>query len=371
MRPIWIVLLILLLLSPAQAQETDSWALVAGGFSFVTAIAQAPGDADRLFIADLNGTIHVVETGQLLPEPFLDLRETITTENYGQGLLGLTFHPDYVDNGFFYVTYTPEGNSPILARYHVLTGDPNHADPDSALIILQVDHASTLHNGGDIAFGPDGYLYWSIGDGAYKRSPAQNIRSHLGAMLRIDVDSDTPYAIPSDNPYLEVEDALPELWAKGLRNPWRFSFDRETGDLYIADVGEAQMEEINLQIADSAGGENYGWNWFEGTWLYLGGSQQGMTFPVVEYPHDNGSCSVTGGYVYRGEQFPILRGQYVFGDYCSGLIWTTQRRDDGNWFTRQLMDTRYLITTFGQDNAGELYLADARNGAVYRLASLP
>ena len=354
---------------PAVAQdEALTWEVVAEGFGVITAIVQPMEDSSRLFVAELSGVIWVIEDGEALPDPFLNVTERITTEDYGQGLIGMAFHPDYADNGYVYISYTPPENSPILARYTVSSDNPNRALFDSELVILQVDHASTWHNGGDIAFGLDGMLYWSMGDGAYERSPSQNFQSHLGAILRLDVDSAEPYAIPDDNPFVDDETILPELWAKGLRNPWRISFDRETGDLYIADVGEHQMEEINFQAADSAGGENYGWNLFEGTWLYLGGSQAGMTFPVVEYRLGEGHCSVTGGYVYRGEDLPQLEGRYVFGDYCSGTIWTTYQQESGQWYTAQLMDTSYLITTFGVDNAGEIYLGDSRNGAVYRLA---
>jgi glucose/arabinose dehydrogenase len=371
MRRIWgITLLLLLCVVPAQAQEEDThWQRIADGFSFITAIVQPPNDSSRLFIADLAGRIMIVHDDVLLPEPFLDISDRMNTETYGQGLLGMTFHPDYAANGTFFVTYTSLENSPVLARYHV-TDDANRADAASEQIVLQVDHASPLHNGGDVAFGRDGYLYWSVGDGGYERSPAQSVRSHLGAILRLDVDNGDPYTLPADNPFIGVENALPELWAKGLRNPWRMSFDRETGDLYIADVGEAQMEEINFQPADSSGGENYGWNLFEGTWRYLGGSDDGMTFPVVEYPHDNGNCSLTGGYVYRGAALPELQGKYLFTDYCSGILWTTYRREGDNWYTAQLMDTRFSITTFGEDNVGELYVGDAREGVVYRLIAI-
>jgi glucose/arabinose dehydrogenase len=351
-----------------KAQNELQWQPIAEGFHFITAIVPEPNDDTRLFIADLEGQIRIIENGILLDEPFLDVSGLISTETYGQGLTGMSFHPDYAENGFFYISYTPVGNSPILARYTV-SDNPRVADAESAEIILQVDHASPWHNGGDIAFGQDDYLYWSMGDGAYKRSPSQNLRSHLGAILRLDVNGELPYEIPVDNPYLDNPDALPELWAKGLRNPWRFSFDSLTGDMYIADVGEAQMEEINFQTADSRGGENYGWNLFEGTWLYNGGSDEGLSYPVVEYPHDNGNCSITGGYVYRGRNLPELDGKYIFGDYCSGTIWTTYRQDNGNWFTAQLMETTTLITTFGRDNAGEIYLGDGRGGMVYKLIS--
>jgi len=351
----------------SQAQSAYEWQAIAEGFSFVTAIVQPRDDASRLFIMDLEGTISIVDNGELLPEPFLDVSEQITTETFGQGLIGMAFHPDYAENGYFYISYTPVGNHPILARYSVSADNPNQANFESELIIIQVDHASAWHNGGDIAFGQDGMLYWSMGDGTYTRSPSQNFQSHLGAILRLDVDSAEPYAIPDDNPFLDDETVLPELWAKGLRNPWRFSFDSLTGDMYIADVGQEQMEEINFQPADSTGGENYGWNLYEGTWLFNGGSQDGLTFPVVEYQHDNGSCSITGGYVYRGEDLTDLEGKYIFGDYCSGSVWTTYQQENGNWYTAYLMETNYLITTFGVDNAGEIYVGDARNGIVYQL----
>jgi glucose/arabinose dehydrogenase len=374
MRYMWgIVLVLLLCAAPVRGQETDQethWQQIADGFTFITAIVQPPDDSSRLFIVDLQGSIRIVEDGVLLPDSFLDLNSVINTETYGQGVLGMTFHPDYAQNGYFFVTYTSLDNSPTLARHTVSADDPNRANPDSALVVLVVDHASPLHNGGDVAFGRDGHLYWTVGDGGYLRSPAQSLRSHLGGILRLDVDNGTPYSIPPDNPYVNTPDALPELWAKGLRNPWRFSFDRETGDLYIADVGEAQMEEIDFQSADSHGGENYGWNLFEGTWLYNGGSDDGLTYPIVEYSHDNGNCSITGGYVYRGAALPDLVGKYVFSDYCSGMFWTTYRRDGENWYTAELMDTRFRVTTFGQDNAGELYVGDARSGAVYQLIGI-
>ena len=367
-KRLWFIVLFSICLV-SLAQETLTWQAVSDGFGVITAIVQAPNDSSRLFVANLSGTVSIIENGELLPEPFLDVSERITTEGFGQGLIGMAFHPDYAENGFFYVSYTPEGNSPILARYTVSPEYPNIAEFDSELIILQVDHSSTWHNGGDIAFGQDGMLYWSMGDGAYERSPAQNFQSHLGAILRLDVDSAEPYAIPVDNPFVNDETVLPELWAKGLRNPWRFSFDQETGDLYIADVGEHQMEEINFQSATSSGGENYGWNLFEGTWLYKGGSRKGMTFPVVEYKIEDGKCSITGGYVYRGENLPELIGKYIFADYCSGTIWTSYQQDSGLWYTAQLMDTSYRITTFGIDKGGEIYLGATNTGTVYQLVN--
>ena len=364
----WMILILMFAAAPTYAQQNSDWQLVAKGFTYVTAIVQPPHDPSRLFIADLQGTISIVQNGNLLPTPFLDIHNYINGKVFGQGLIGMAFDPDFAQNGNFYVAYTNADNWPVLSRYHV-SSDLNLADPLSEQIILKVDHASPEHNGGDIAFGSDGYLYWAIGDGAYKRSPSQNLQSHLGAVLRLDVEHGTPYTIPLNNPYLNGTNALPELWAKGLRNPWRISFDRLTGDLYIADVGEAQREEIDFQPAGRPGGQNYGWNLYEGTVLFNGGSKAGLTFPVVEYSHDNGNCAITGGYVYRGTVLPDLAGKYVFADYCSGILWTTYQKSPGSWYTAQLMTTRYRITTFGEDDAGELYIGDVNNGSVYRLIS--
>lgn len=366
----WLMSLLLALVFSVESSSAQSdiyWQKIADGFTFVTAIVQPPQDTSRLFIADLSGTISIIQDGQKLDQPFLDLTESINTTSYGQGLIGMAFHPHYAENGYLFVVYTDADNWVVLARYQVSEENANLVDTDSAQIILRADHASELHNGGDIAFGPNGYLYWAIGDGAYKRSPAPKLSSHLGGILRLDIDSNIPYAIPADNPYLGVENALPELWAKGLRNPWRISFDQLTGDFYIADVGEYQIEEVNFQPADSVGGQNYGWNQFEGTWLYYGGARAGLTFPVVEYQHDNGSCSITGGYVYRGSILPALAGKYVFSDYCSGILWSTYQEANGVWYTEQWADSPFHVTTFGQDNAGELYLGDSLKGEVYQL----
>jgi glucose/arabinose dehydrogenase len=283
-------------------------------------------------------------------------------------MLGMVFHPDYATNGLFFVDYTQTDGNPALVRFHVAADNPNLADPDSATTVFMIPHPTGFHFGGQLAFGPDGYLYWSMGDGATRRSPAPKLDSYLGSILRLDVTGADPYQVPADNPFVGQENALPELWAKGLRNPWRFTFDRATGDLYIADVGEAAMEEIDFQVAGDPGGENYGWNAYEGTNIFNNGSKDGLTFPVVEYSHDGGNCSITGGYVYRGTVLPDLVGKYMFGDYCSGWLWTTYRKDDGTWFTAQLLKTRLSLTTFGEDNAGEIYVGDGQGG-VYKLVA--
>lgn len=345
---------------------------IADGLLYPTAIVQPPGDASRLFVVDLQGKISIIQNGTVLEEPFLDVSADISITNFGEGLHNLAFHPDYVNNGFFYVVYTTTDGDGALVRYTVSADDPNKADPASKKIIFIIPHPYDFHYGGGLAFGPDGDLYWSMGDGAQGKanpSPAQKLDSYLGAIVRLDVDGGDPYRVPPDNPYLNNPDALPELWAKGLRNPWRFSFDRETGDLYIADVGEGQYEEINFQPANSPGGENYGWNYFEGDAPFKGQTDAETIFPAVEYPHDNGSCSITGGYVYRGHELPDLTGEYIFGDYCSGQLWTTFFQYTGDWYTAELLDTSARITTFGEDNAGEIYVGDARTHAVYKLVA--
>lgn len=352
------------------ADDSAAYELVqiVGGTSSPTAILQSPGDDNRLFITTLNGKVLIVEDGALLETPFLDISANITTAGYGQGLHNLAFHPDYAANGYFYLAYTQADENAVIIRYQVSVDDPNRADPASASTIITLLHPTDFHYGGGLAFGPDGYLYWSMGDGAYKRSPAQDFESPLGSVMRLDVNSE-PYAMPPDNPFVGQADIMPELWAKGLRNPWRISFDRATGDLYIADVGEASFEEINFQPAGSPGGENYGWKYYEGTNAFDGGDEDGLTFPVVQYPHDNSNCSITGGYVYRGNALPELSGKYVFGDYCSGYIWTTYQKTPGNWYTAELLNTDFRIITFGEDNSGELYLGDGKTSAIYKLVA--
>jgi glucose/arabinose dehydrogenase len=289
------------------------------------------------------------------------------------GLLGLAFHPDYAENGEFIVHYNRDGDGmTVIARYHVSPDDPDRADPDSAEIIFTQAQPYGNHNGGQIEFGPDGYLYLALGDGGSAGDPqnnAQNPQILLGSILRLDVDGDAPYAIPSDNPAMTtLPELAPEIWAWGLRNPYRFSFDRATGDLYIADVGQNQWEEINFQPADSGGGENYGWRIWEASHRYQ--SDQADTgdtvLPILEYSHAEG-CSVTGGYVYRGETIPELQGVYVYGDFCSGRVFGGYRDMDGNWQSSVLLQTPHQITGFGEDETGDLYLI-AYGGSLLRFS---
>src|SRR5215217_2776396 len=324
------------------------WQLFAGGLQRPVDL-QADGSG-RLFFIEKAGRIRIFQSGQLLDQPFLDITDRVGSSGNEQGLLGLAFHPQYAENGRFFVNYTNNNGDTEFARFQV-SGDPNSADPNSEVKLLGVNQPFPNHNGGVLAFGPDGYLYAGLGDGGAAGDPlgnAQNTNALLGKILRIDVDSAEPYAVPADNPFGN------EVWAYGLRNPWRFSFDRATGDLYIGDVGQSQWEEIDFLPAGSPGGTNFGWNLREGAHDYRGSASPDLTEPVAEYSHQEGGCSVTGGYVYRGAMSE-WNGIYLYGDYCTGLIWGLIRSNDG-WQKQQLFDVDVTITSFGQDEAGEIYL---------------
>ena len=322
---------------------------------------QADGSG-RLFVIEKPGRIRIIENNQLLETPFLDITDRVGSNGNEQGLLGLAFHPRYQENGSFFVNYTDtSGGDTVIARFQV-SSDPNVADPNSEVQLLGIDQPFANHNGGVLAFGPDGYLYAGLGDGGSQGDPngnAQNTEILLGKILRIDVDSAEPYAVPADNPFGN------EVWAYGFRNPWRFSFDRTTGDLYIGDVGQNQWEEIDFLPAGSPGGANFGWDHREGAHDYEGGGPEGMIDPVAEYSHPDGGCSVTGGYVYRGSM-PEWQGIYLYGDYCTGMIWGLIQAD-GGWQTQLLFDVDVTITSFGQDEQGEVYMI-SDNGGIFRLA---
>lgn len=326
----------------------------------------------RLYVLEQAGRVRIIQGGQLLEEPFLDLTDRVLSTGAEQGLLGLAFHPDYRSNGIFFVHYTgrPDGQT-VVARLRRSADDPRRGDPTTAEVILTVPQPFPNHNGGSLLFGPDGYLYIALGDGGSAGDPgnrAQNLETLLGKILRIDVSQPGPYRIPSDNPFVS-KPGRDEIWAYGLRNPWRISFDRRTGDLYIADVGQQEREEVNFQPAASRGGENYGWKVFEGTRRYSAGNLPDAVFPVAEYTHEGGNCAISGGYVYRGRAIPDLEGIYLYGDFCSGRIWGL-RRTEGSWQSRQLLKTDANIAAFGEDEAGELYVVD-RKGSIYRVRALP
>jgi glucose/arabinose dehydrogenase len=339
-------------------------------------IANARDGSGRLFIVEQPGRVRVAKNGQLTVTPFLDLTALV---QFGveQGLLGLAFHPQFRDNGLFFVNYTrrPDGAT-VVARYRVSTTDPDRADPASVVQLLLIPQPFDNHNGGAVKFGPDGYLYVATGDGGAANDPgsrAQNTFEWLGKLLRIDVDRGVPYAIPPDNPFANGIAGRPEVWAYGLRNPWRISFDRQTADLYIADVGQGAVEEVDFVPAGTGAGANFGWRVMEGSRCtgLGGGPACGSTTlipPVIEYTHAFG-CSITGGSVYRGTQAPALFGRYLYGDYCSGTLWSAARDEHGVWMTRQERAAGIAFTTFGEDEAGELYLANANDGTVYRIAA--
>ena len=351
---------------------------IASGLERPVAITHAGDGSGRLFITLQPGRVVIYDGSQVLATPFLDIAARVRCCGE-RGLLSIAFHPQYETNGRFFVNYTrePDGAT-VIAEYRVSDADPNVADPNSERVLLVIPQPYSNHNGGQLQFGPDGMLYIGMGDGGSAGDPqnyAQNPRSLLGKMLRIDVDGGDPYGIPPDNPFVgdDPEDVLDEVWALGLRNPWRFSFDRATGDLWIADVGQNAREEVNLQPASSSGGENYGWRIWEGSLCYnppTGCESESvigtLVFPVLEYPTSLG-CAVTGGYRYRGGAIPDLYGYYVYGDYCAGTIWGALP-ENGTWTSTVLLETGFLISTFGEDEDGELYVANySSSGEVYRL----
>ncbi|HUP59926.1 MAG TPA: PQQ-dependent sugar dehydrogenase [Thermoanaerobaculia bacterium] len=366
----FLVLLPLLIFTAATVADEIVLQPLVSGLIKPVAIAHA-GDT-RLFIVEQRGTIAVFDGTSLLAAPFLDIRSLVRSGGE-QGLLGIAFHPRYAENGFFYVNYTDASGDTVVARYSVSTTDPNRADGLSARVLLQVDQPFANHNGGQLQFGPDRYLYIGMGDGGSGGDPgnrAQNRNDLLGKMLRIDVDSGTPYGIPPSNPFVNASNARDEIWSYGLRNPWRFSFDRTTGDLWIADVGQGDWEEVNFQPATSIGGENYGWRRMEGSHCFNPSSNcndGSLVLPAIEYGHTNGACSVTGGHVYRGTRYPFLRGIYIYGDYCNGVIWGATRTISGAWTSRVLTDASFFISTFGEDAAGEMYVADHGGGRILKI----
>ena len=347
--------------------------VIGGGLTRPLYITHAGDGSNRLFLVEQVGLIWIVENGAKSAQPFLDIADRITpaaiNASYSeQGLLGLAFDPDYASNGIFYVNYTDRAGGTVVARYQVSPDNPNRAAAISAQIIFRLPQPYANHNGGHIDFGPDGYLYISLGDGGSANDPlgaGQNRLMLLGSILRMDVHGSLPYEIPADNPFVGDERGLDEIWAYGLRNVWRFSFDRHSGGLYLADVGQNQWEEVSFQPADSRGGENYGWNIWEGSQPFAGGRAENHIPPFVEYSHGLG-CSVTGGYVYRGTAIPDLQAAYLFGDYCSGRIWASYRDSQLQWHTNEFLNTNMQISSFGEDEQGEIYIVDYA-GRLYRL----
>ncbi len=337
------------------------WSLVADGLTQPIGLSTARDGSGRLFVIEKPGQIRIISDGSLLPEPFLDIRDRVGDSGSEQGLLGLAFHPDYEGNGYFFVNYTDHDGDTVVSRF-VVSENENRADPDSESKVLVINQPYKNHNGGQVLFGPDGYLWVTTGDGGAGGDPednAQNLNNLLGKLLRINVDQQ-PYSIPEDNPFGD------EIWAYGLRNPWRITFDPATGDLYIADVGQNQWEEINYLPWDAPGGANFGWDFLEGNHTFEGTppDDADLIGPVAEYDHSKG-CSVSGGAVYRGS-LSDWQGVYLYGDFCSGLIWGLLKTPDGGWQNEILYDTNAGITAISQDEAGEVYMLDIQGG-VYRL----
>ncbi len=359
---------------PVLADSVLALVPVASGFSFPVFLTAPPGDTTRLFVVEKNGVIRIIKNGNTLPTPFLDIT-ALTTRGSEQGLLGLAFTPDYASSGRFLVSYTAPGGG--AAGHSVIAFYQVSSDPDVALTVgapvLTLDQPFDNHNGGMIAFGPDSMLYLGFGDGGSGGDPngtGQDRTDLLGSMLRVR-ELDTGYAIPSSNPWATHLTFRPELWNYGLRNPWRWSFDRQTGDLYIGDVGQGALEEVDVQPAGSTGGENYGWNTMEGKSCYGAStcSKTGLTLPVLEYDHSQG-CAITGGYVYRGAAVPAIQGLYFYSDYCTGFLrsfrWTGAGiTEEKTWSALSLSGN---VTSFGEDGRGELYLMTA-GGQIYRFAA--
>jgi hypothetical protein len=375
----------------AQVDVTGEIALVPfAQVGSVSGISHA-GDA-RLFIVQLPGIIRIVSGNTVLPTPFLDISSRVTFGGE-RGLFSVAFHPDYPTTPYFFVNYTSVEDAgagialgdTVVARYQV-SANPDVADAGSGVRLLHIPQPYENHNGGQLQFGPDDYLYIGMGDGGAQGDPACRAQRHdslLGKMLRIDVDQNvgTPpyYGIPPTNPFVGAGDPLDEIWALGLRNPWRFSFDRVTGDLFVGDVGGTEREEVDFQAAGTMGGRNFGWNAMEGTLCHDNSgtgcpgyvpvcNHASLTLPIAEYDHSQG-CSITGGFRYRGSAIPALVGTYVYADFCSGYVWGASE-SGGNWTARLMLDTPYFISTFGEDVNGELY-AGTLAGTVYRLVQGP
>jgi glucose/arabinose dehydrogenase len=389
------------IVSPTLAAPAVTWPAISlvqiiTGLSQPVQITHAGDGSGRLFIIEKSGRIKIFNN-YVYQGVFLDISAKVSTSSE-QGLLSVAFPPGYDTSGRFYVNYTNLAGDTVIARYQV-SADVNRADAASEEILLTIDQPYANHNGGQMAFGPDGYLYIGMGDGGSGGDPenrAQNPADLLGKLLRIDVEPagtttppptgsilvfmpvlykagpSEPYRIPPNNPFIHTPGYRSEIWAIGLRNPWRFSFDRSTGDLYIADVGQNDWEEVNFQSNTSPGGENYGWRILEGNHCYNPSSgcvpPSSYVAPVLEYAHganDVNGCSISGGYVYRGNDHPSMQGIYFYGDFCSGKIWGATLVS--SWSSNQLTTAPFMISTFGEDEAGELYVAGYNNGTIYKI----
>jgi glucose/arabinose dehydrogenase len=364
---------------PPPRPGTPALRLVSGVLASPVYVTAPPGDTARLFVVEKGGRVRILQHDTLLAAPFLDIHTRVSNGGE-QGLLSLAFHPQYARNGRFYVYYTNTAGDTRVVRYRV-SADPNVADPLAADTVLAQAQPFSNHNGGLLVFGPDGKLYVGLGDGGSGGDPqgnGQSRRTLLGKILRLDVDGANGYTIPADNPFVSDTAARPEIWAYGLRNPWRFSFDRQTGDLYIADVGQNAWEEVHVAPATSGRGKgvNFGWNVMEGLHCYPSGTscnQTGLALPVLAYGHGGGACSITGGYVYRGTAVPSLVGHYLYADYCSGFVrsfrYAGGQASDRQERTAQL-NPNGNVSSFGEDGRGEVYVMTL-GGSLYRVVETP
>ena len=367
------------LLAAADAQAAVAWPRISlvtkyAGLSLPVGVTNARDGSGNLYVVEQGGRILLVKNGALQATPFLDISDRVLSIGE-QGLLGLAFPPGYATKRYFYVYYTRPVDNNVVSRFR-LTVNPDAADPDSEEMLIATPQPFSNHNGGQIAFGPDGFLYISKGDGGSGGDPfnnAQNPASLLGKLLRIDVESAADpgllYAVPPTNPFAQTAGFRGEIWALGLRNPWRFSFDRQTGDLYIGDVGQGSFEEVDFQPAESPGGENYGWRIMEGAHCFgdPACSQAGLVLPVAEYDHGQG-CSITGGFVYRGTAYPRMQGIYLYADFCTGNFWGL-KRDGAAWQNALLLSESRNVSSFGEDEEGNLFVADRSNGLVLEIVA--
>ncbi len=365
------------IISLSNAQPQLDVELLSSGFNSPVGLVNA-GD-ERLFVIEQRGHVQILDQEGIKAEtPFLDLSDVVSQSGFETGLLGLAFHPAYSETGYFYVNYTRETDgATVVSRFSVDTDNPDQADRESEVQMFTVEQPYSNHNGGQLLFGPDGYLYIALGDGGDAGDPhdnGQDLTTLLGKMLRIDVnaDNDSVYVVPSDNPFVDNEEALGEIWAYGLRNPWRSSFDRHTGDFWIADVGQNDFEEVNFQPTNSSGGENYGWRCYEADTPFNTdncGDEENYVFPVFDYPHQGEGCSgsVTGGYVYRGAIYSGMFGIFVMADFCTGNVYTITPTSEGFEGTHVGNFGAGEITSFGEDQYGELYVVMQSAGEIHKL----
>ena len=364
-----------LVVTRVRARAQSDWlqgrnltlAPVIKGLKEPTYVVGPPDGSNRLFALEREGRIRIADAnGVLQPTPFLDVSDNTSTGTE-EGMLGLAFDPAFTQNGYVYVDYTANDASVQIVRYTVNADRPNQVDPSTASTVMTIPKRSKFHNGGTLVFGPDGYLYISVGDDEASEE-AQRLTSVYGKILRIDVTSAQPYAIPPTNPFVNQAGARGEIWAYGFRNPWRISFDRDTGDLWVGDVGDAKWEEVDMQPASSAGGENYGWPYLEGTECadQAHCKDPGLVPPLVTYGH-NMTCAVMGGYVYRGPTAKAFTGSYLFGDLCTGGVFTIVGGPSQGWTRVELGFQPIKISSFGEDPAGDVYVVDMQSGVIYRI----